>query len=296
KPDSRLERLVDLAKPLRQRRPNFRIADRFRRRRADGEAPSRAGSSRQVARQSQAIDPLKRLAQRPVIGKRLPHRGTTVLPVMTEGAEIEIVLVAERPVEARSIHAGRLAQVIERGSGITGLPEAFDGARERDVGIVGPRPSAPLRLFLYHFESNPWRPYNIMRTSTKIKWKDADGPLFLPARLLHGHTHCILRSRRRSALRGGRSQDQAYSRRSRLLRDQPARSRSGDSHRRRRGHDRECGDPAIRGGLLSRRGPRAHLRHGSCPPATMALLHWNRVAQGLVHALARSKGPRSGPD
>src|SRR5262249_29059031 len=134
------------------------------------------------------------------------------------------------------------------------------------------------------------------RTSKKIKWKDADGPLFLPARLLHGHTHCILRSRRRSALRGGRSQDQAYSRRSRLLRDQPARSRSGDSHRRRRGHDRECGDPAIRGGLLSGRGPRARLRHGSCPPATMALFHWNRVAQGLVHALARSKGPRSGQD
>src|SRR5262249_2980089 len=81
-----------------------------------------------------------------------------------------------------------------------------------------------------------------MQTSTKIKWRDADGPLFLPARLLHGHTHCILRSRGRSALRGGRSQDQAYSRRSRLLRDQPARSRSGDSHRRRRGHDRECGE------------------------------------------------------
>src|SRR5262245_7633592 len=152
KPDSRLERLVDLAKPPRQRRPNFRIADRFRRRRADGEAPSRTGSSRQVARQSQAIDPLKRLAQRPVIGKRLRHGGTTELPVMRERAEIEIMLVAERPVEARSIHAGRLAQVIERGSGIAGLPEAFDGARERDVGIVGPRPSAPLWLFLYHFE------------------------------------------------------------------------------------------------------------------------------------------------
>ena len=92
------------------------------------------------------------------VGERRTREDARFLAVVFERLQIEITLVAERRIEARPVHAGRLGQVVERGSGIARLPERIGGARERLRGIVGARPPAPFRLtrlFLYHFANNP---------------------------------------------------------------------------------------------------------------------------------------------
>src|SRR5262249_9980164 len=159
-PDARRERVIDHLESLGQQRANFRIADRFCRRRADRKAATRAILAAEIAGQSLAIQAPQRLAQRPIVGERFFHRDVAEFPVAPERGEVEFALVAERAIEARPIHAGRRAQIVERGRGVAGAPEAFGGALQRDLGIVGARPPArpPFRslwLFLYHFARNP---------------------------------------------------------------------------------------------------------------------------------------------
>src|SRR5215475_14280945 len=156
---ARRERVIDHLDSLGQQRTNFRIADRFCRRRADRKAAARAILAAEIAGQSLAIQAPQHLAQRPIVGERFFHRDVAEFPVAPERGEVELALVTERAIEARPIHAGRCAQIVERGRGIAGAPEAFGGALQRDLGIVGARPPArpPFRslwLFLYHFARN----------------------------------------------------------------------------------------------------------------------------------------------
>src|SRR5215468_7977145 len=144
---------------LGQRRANFRIADRFCRRGADREAAARAILAAEIAGQSLAVQAPQHLAQRPIVSERFFHREVAEFPVAPERGEVELALVTERAIEARPIHAGRCAQIVERSRGIAGAPEAFGGALQRDLGIVGARPPARPRLrslwlFLYHFAKN----------------------------------------------------------------------------------------------------------------------------------------------
>src|SRR5262249_39965289 len=175
-PDARRERVIDHLESLGQQRANFRIADRFCRRRADRKAAARAILAAEIAGQSLAIQAPQRLAQRPIVGKRFVHRDVAKFPVAPERGEVELALVTERAIEARPIHAGRCAQIVERGRGIAGAPEAFGGALPRDLGIVAARPPArprvrSLRFFLYHFAKKSLDTRNelriIIRNGTK---------------------------------------------------------------------------------------------------------------------------------
>src|SRR5262249_25452295 len=158
--DARRERVIDHLESLGQKRANFRIPDRFCRRRADRKAAARAILAAEIAGQSLAIQAPQHLAQRPIVGERFFHREVAEFPVAPERGEVELALVTERAIEARPIHAGRCAQIVERGRCVAGAPEAFGGALQRDLGIVGARPAPRPRfrslwLFLYHFARNP---------------------------------------------------------------------------------------------------------------------------------------------
>ena len=76
-------------------------------------------------------------------------------------------LVAERAIEARAIHPGGGAQIVERGRGKTILPEQVQRLAKRDLRLIGARPADPsarkrrrIRLrrrfssFLYHLANN----------------------------------------------------------------------------------------------------------------------------------------------
>ena len=124
--------------------------------RADRVAAARAVIEIEVERL--VVEALEEHAKRRIVGQRRTREGARFLAIVLERLEIEIALVAESGVKARPVHAGRLGQVVERGSGIARLPERIGGARERLRGIVGARPPAPFRLtrlFLYHFANNP---------------------------------------------------------------------------------------------------------------------------------------------
>src|SRR5215467_11063963 len=186
--------------PYGQKRANFPIADRFCRRHADRKAAARAILAAEIAGQSLAIQAPQHLAQRPIGGERFFHRDVAEFPVAPERGEIELALVAERAIEARPIHAGRCAQIVERGRCVAGAPEAFGGALQRDLRIVGARsPARPrlrsLWLFLYHFARNSLTrgtsSEQLFETVQK-SMETAHGSVFLPTRLFDGHPHCAL--------------------------------------------------------------------------------------------------------
>ena len=82
-------------------------------------------------------------------------------PIARIGLNIERLLVAERGVEARPVHAGRRAQIVERSRCEAVAPERVPRLRQRELRPVGARaPSRArrrrraARFFLYHLGFN----------------------------------------------------------------------------------------------------------------------------------------------
>src|SRR4029079_14834738 len=109
-------------------RADARLLQRFGCRRADGKAATAACTAWEIEVESLLVDSDQRFRQRALGAKGVAHQAAAERPVLVESLEIERALVAECRIEARPIHAGRRAQIIERCSGISALPECFGHA------------------------------------------------------------------------------------------------------------------------------------------------------------------------
>ena len=90
-------------------------------------------------------DALQPFADRQFVPENVDHRGAGVGAVALVALDVELALVAERAIEARPVHAGGGAEIVERGGGEAVLAEQVERLAERDLGLVGARPAAALR-------------------------------------------------------------------------------------------------------------------------------------------------------
>ena len=167
-PEAGRERLVEFVKPLQHHGADFRIGHRFRCRRHHREAAARAGVAGQIDIERHGEDALQPFPDRQFVPENIDHRRAGVVAIALVALDVEFALVAECTIEARPVHAGGRAEIVERGSGETVLAKQIERLRQCDLGLIGARPSAPLRLrggisfcrwprpfvFLYHFAKN----------------------------------------------------------------------------------------------------------------------------------------------
>src|SRR6185312_2561058 len=145
-----------------------------RRRRHHREAAARTFAG-EIDVERDRVDALQAFADRHLIAKDIDHQSARVVAVALIALDVELALVAEGAIEARPVHAGRSAQVIERGRRKAVLAEQVERLAERDIRLIGARPAPALgrgRLhpgldprrcsfrrnsllnFLYHFAEN----------------------------------------------------------------------------------------------------------------------------------------------
>ena len=132
-----------------------------------------ARPAREIELERLVVEALEKDAQRRIVRQRLARERAILVAIVFQRLEIKFALVAERRIEARPVHAGRRDEIVERGSGIAGLPERVGGARERGLRVVGARPAAPFRLVFFLFfctiSQKILDAAHFMRNSTKIK-------------------------------------------------------------------------------------------------------------------------------
>ena len=115
------------------------------------------------------------------VAEDVDHRGARVVAIALVALDVELALVAERAVEARPVHAGGGAEIVERGRGKSILAKQIERLAERDFRLIGARPAAALRrhrsvdlrrdggfLFFVPFRNKFLDPIYIMRNSIKI--------------------------------------------------------------------------------------------------------------------------------
>src|SRR5262249_30434416 len=123
------------------------------------------------------VDALEPLADRHLLAKNFEHRRTRVVAIALVALDIELALVAKRAIEARTIHAGGGAEIVQRGCGEATFAKQVERLAERALGLIGARPSSPFRLhgrldvrprrlliFLYHFAINSLTGFILCRT------------------------------------------------------------------------------------------------------------------------------------
>ena len=91
------------------------------------------------------IDALQPFADRQFVPENVDHRRARIGAIALIALDIELALVAERAVEARPVHAGGGAEIVERGRGKAILAEQIERLAERDFRLIGARPAAALR-------------------------------------------------------------------------------------------------------------------------------------------------------
>ena len=150
-PDARLERIVDIVKHAGELLAHKRIGDRLRRRGADYKAAARPPVAMKIDRERRLVDPPKRLAQSSAARERVLHGRPGAITF--DCFQVDRLLVTEGCVEARPVHSGRGADVIERCRRVAAIPEGAHRLGQRLFRIVGARPSTrALFFFLYHLE------------------------------------------------------------------------------------------------------------------------------------------------
>ena len=200
------ERPVELDETFQHHGADTGIGDRFGCRRHHREAAARAFAF-QIDVERDRKDALQPFADRHLLAENLDHRRARVLAVALIALDVELALVAERAIEARTVHAGGGAEIVQRGRGETAFPEQVERLAERDIGLIGARPPAPLwlrrgsvgsrwrRSFFVPFRNKFLDRIYIMRDSIKInparrsgqnRQGGTHGSLFLAARLLDG--------------------------------------------------------------------------------------------------------------
>jgi hypothetical protein len=134
-----------------------------RKRRHHREATARTCFAREIYIECHCKDLLQPFADRCLFPEDVAHRGSGIIAVAMITLDVELALVAERPVETWTVHAGGGTEVIQRGRGEAALAEQIERPAKRDVGLIGARPSPPFGLrrgrmrlpaFLYHLVKN----------------------------------------------------------------------------------------------------------------------------------------------
>jgi hypothetical protein len=131
------------------------------------EAAARTGFAGQIDVERHRIDPLQALSDRQLAAEDVAHRGTRVVAIAPVALDEQLALVAERPIEARPVHAGGGTEVVQRRRRETILAKQIERLAERDIRLIGARPAAALGrhgsidlhhgrpfTFLYHFAIN----------------------------------------------------------------------------------------------------------------------------------------------
>ena len=175
----------------RAHRADIRIGHRFRCRRHDREAAAWSGLTGQIDIERHRIDAFEPFADRHRALENIGHHCTRIGAIALVALDIELPLVTERAVEARPVHTGGGAEIIERGRSKTILSKKIERFAEGDLRLVGARATAPFRRstrfhrrqilsFLYHFAKFLDAIY-IMRDSIKInhrlakRWAEDQG-------------------------------------------------------------------------------------------------------------------------
>src|SRR3974390_2671576 len=167
KAETSCERLVEFCKSLQHHGADLRIAHRFRRRSHHREATARPGFTGEIDVERYRIDSLKPLADRHFTAKNIDHGSTRIVTITLVAPDVEFALVAERAVEARTIHPGGGAEIVERSRCKKILPEQVKRLSKRVFRLIGARPAAAparrrrhislrprLSSFLYHLAKN----------------------------------------------------------------------------------------------------------------------------------------------
>ena len=154
--ETRFEVGVEHAKSFREGVSDLGIFERLGDRGSDHEAAAGQAVARKVNRELTVIGPHEGLAQGlAAVRQGLVHHAEAEPPITFERLEVELVLVPERRIEARSVHSGRGADLVERGAGIATLPEPVRCALQGGLRVVGAWPTEAFRhlsFILYHFE------------------------------------------------------------------------------------------------------------------------------------------------
>ena len=77
-----------------------------------------------------------------LVAENFMHRRARVVAIALIALDVELALVAERAIEARPVHAGGGAEIVERGRGESVLAKQIERLAERDFGLIGARPPA----------------------------------------------------------------------------------------------------------------------------------------------------------
>ena len=180
------ERLVEFGKSVQHHGADLRIGHRFRRRRHHREAAARTGLAGEINIERHRVDALQPFADRQLVPENVDHRRARIGAIARIALDVEFALVAERAVEARPVHAGGGAEIVERRGGKTILAKQIERLAERDLGLIGARPAAALRrsgasafavaafYFFVPFRNKFLDAIYIMRNSIKINHGSED--------------------------------------------------------------------------------------------------------------------------
>src|SRR6202012_4640494 len=87
------------------------------------------------------INALQPFADRHLLAKNLDHRRARVVAIALIALDVELALVAERAIEAWTIHAGGNAEIVQRGRGEAAFTKQLERFPQRDIGLVRARPA-----------------------------------------------------------------------------------------------------------------------------------------------------------
>ena len=97
---------------------------RLGRRRHHGEAAARAGLAGEIDGQRGGVDARQPLAHRHLLTEDIDHPCARVFAIALVALDVNLLFVAEGGIEARPVHTGGGAEIVERGRGIARLRNA----------------------------------------------------------------------------------------------------------------------------------------------------------------------------